>query len=204
MKAIKQIVYGLTVLFTIGPFFTQAQMLSGGVVGGVSTGEVRMENIGDGFNDVVTGDNILGFEAGVFLKLKAGPIYIKPMALYNHQSGHVTFNDESVAYRANKVGVPIMFGLKILGPISIEAGPVYNYLVDVTQDFGDDRRDWDVGHNGLGYRAGLAFDFGPLMLNASYEGMTYDLGSSNQTGFREPHKLIFGAGLKFGGGDKKD
>ncbi|MGV3630788.1 MAG: hypothetical protein ACO1O6_06265 [Bacteroidota bacterium] len=201
MKTINQIAAGIAFFFICSPFVSYSQMLSGGVVGGVSTGEVRMNHVGDGFNDVVTGDNILGYEAGVFLKFKAGPVYIKPMALYNHQSGHVTFDDESVAYRANKIGVPVMFGLNILGPISIEAGPVYNYLVDVTQNF-DDTRDWDVGQNGLGYRAGLAFDFGPLMLNASYEGMTYDLGNSNRTGFREPSKLIFGAGLRFGGGKK--
>ncbi len=203
MKTIKQIGYGLVLLFTISPFISRAQLLSGGVVGGVSTGEVRMEHIGDGFNDVVTGDNILGYEAGIFLKVKAGPVYVKPMAMYSYQSGHVDFGDQSVSYRANKVGVPLMFGLNIIGPLSVEAGPVYNYVVDVTQNF-DDTRDWDVGQNGLGYRAGVAFDFGPLMLNASYEGMTYDLGSSNRTGFREPHKLIFGAGLRLGGGGKKD
>ncbi|MCE3297216.1 MAG: hypothetical protein K0R65_2930 [Crocinitomicaceae bacterium] len=202
MKTINQIAAG-AFLFILCPFMTQAQMFTGGIVGGVSTGEVRMQHIDEGFNDVVTGKNIMGFEAGAFVRLKAGPVYVKPMALYTHQSGHVTFNDQSVAYRANKVGVPVMFGVNILGPVSIEAGPVYNYLVDVTQNF-DNTRDWNVGQNGLGYRAGLVFDIGPLMVNAAYEGMTYDIGNSSRTGFREPHKLIFGAGLKFGGGGKKD
>lgn len=173
--------------------------LNGGISSGVTTSAVEIEHVDRGFSDVVNGKNIMGYEAGLFLKYKAGSLYVKPMAIYNYQSGYVTYQGESVSYKANKVGVPVIFGLNIVGPVSIEAGPVYNYLVDVSRDYGGQNY-WNYSKNGLGYRAGLALDFGPLILNASYEGMTY-MESSNQTKFKEPYKLIFGAAFKFGGKD---
>ena len=155
-----------------------------------------MEQVDRGFNDVVNGKNITGIEAGLFLKYKAGPLYVRPMAMYTYQSGTVIYNGETVAYKANKVGIPVLVGLHLVGPFSIEAGPVYNYLVDVTKNYGG--YDWQTGKNGLGYRAGIALNFGALSLNAGYEGMTY-MRSSSQTGFREPSKLLFGLALSLGG-----
>lgn len=196
MKTVQKITFALGLLFI--PYSLIAQ-LNGGVSSGVTTSAVEIQHVDRGFTDVANGKNIMGYEAGIFLKYKAGSLYVKPMALYNYQSGYVTYQGESVSYKSNKVGIPVLFGLNIIGPVSIEAGPVYNYLVDVTRDYGGQNY-WDYGKNGLGYRAGLALDFGPLILNASYEGVTYKQ-SSSQTRFGEPYKLIFGAAFKFGGKD---
>ncbi|MES2589656.1 MAG: hypothetical protein V4622_11805 [Bacteroidota bacterium] len=198
MKTINKISLAIGILLFSNSLHSQ---LNGGVFSGVTTSAVEIKHVDRGFTDVINGNNIMGYEAGVFLKYKASSLYIKPMAIYNYQSGHVTYQGETVSYTANKVGIPVLFGLNLVGPVSLEAGPVYNYLVDVTRDF-EGQNTWNYGKNGLGYRAGLALDFGPLILNASYEGMTY-MNNTSQTQFREPYKLIFGAALKFGGGDQK-
>ena len=202
METINKITNGMAILFMVLISFTvRAQFLSGGVVAGVSTGQVEIRHFDRGTTDESRGLDIAGFEAGGFMKFKAGPVYLKPMTLYNFQSGQVIVDGEDVSYRANKIGFPVLVGMNVVGPLSVEAGPVYNYLAGVTRHR-DGATDWDFGRSGLGYRAGLAADFGPLMLNLTYEGLTYDLGDEHRTGLREPHKLIFGAGLKFGGGDK--
>lgn len=193
MKTIKH--FGILICCILGISPIQAQ-LSGGITAAASTGAVEMENMDQGFRDVVNGKNITGFEGGIFLKYKAGPVYIKPMAMYTYQSGTVTYNGEDFSYKASKVGVPLMFGLHVIGPVALEAGPVYNYLVDVNRQYGE--YNWQAGRNGLGYRAGLALNFGALSLNASYEGMTF-MRSSNQIGYKEPYRLLFGAALSFGG-----
>lgn len=181
----------------IGVFRLKSQV-NVGIMAGVSTGAVEMKDIDQGFTDVVKGKNIMGYEMGIFLKLKAGPIYVKPIMAYAYQSGRVVYDGENVAYKANKIAFPILLGLNLVGPLSIEAGPVYNYLLNVTHQF--DSYDWDFNKNGLGYRFGLALDFGQLILNLSYEGVSYSLGNS-RSDYKEPYKLIFGAALKFGGKD---
>src|SRR3954469_22418226 len=74
------------IIFT---FSTNAQVFSGGIVAGASTGAVRLENTGEGLTEVLQGNNIHGFEAGAFVRLKLGPLYLKPMALYDFSSGEI-------------------------------------------------------------------------------------------------------------------
>jgi hypothetical protein len=206
MKAIKNLSVGIVITFLLISSIVRAQLVSGGIAAGVSTGSVKLEDVPSRFTDVVNGRNITGYELGAFAKIKAGPVYVKPMALFGYQTGHVMVDDEQVTYRSNRFAVPLLLGYNVIGPLSIEAGPVYNYLGDVTRNFENMGDTWDVKQNGLGYRAGLVADFGPLMLNATFEGLTYDLGDSDRPGLKEPAKIILGAGFTFGrmGNDKKD
>lgn len=186
-------------IFTMFSFFSYAQV-SGGIVAGVSTGAVEINQIDRRITEVVNGNNITGIEGGLFLKVKAGPVYVKPMALYSYQSGEVNYRDQIMNYKSNKLGIPVMFGLKLIGPLGIEAGPVYNYVVSITDEF-NSTDDVMLAKNGFGYRAGVVLDFGTLIINSAYEGMTYQTSNANQTGFKEPYKIIFGVALRLGGGD---
>lgn len=189
----------LVLIITLISNSFQAQ-LSGGITAGLSTGSVKIEEVGRGFNDVVSGKNITGYEAGFFLKYKAGSVYVKPMALYSFQQGEVTYQDQQMTYKSDKMAVPLLFGLNLLGPVSIEAGPVYNYVVDMTEQFNSDR--FVTGKSGIGYRAGLSLNFRSLLVTAAYEGMNFPSTNSGQTQFSEPHKLVFGLALTLGGSCK--
>ncbi len=181
----------------------KAQFIKGGFQGGVVTGPVKIENIDNRFTDVINGDNVYGFEAGVFLKAQVGPLYIKPMALYGFRYGDVTYtpNGESAPQNTNftmhKVEVPVMLGVKFLGPFFAEAGPAYNYIFGITNQFGNNTV--NVTQKALGYRVGVGAELGPVILSVNYGGATYAFSGDRAT-FREPHKLIFGLGIASGGG----
>lgn len=177
-----------------------------GLQGGVSTGTTRIDQIGAGFTDVIVGDNIMGFEAGLYAKVKLGPLYIRPAALYDYRFGSMDYSDHNGDHRVNdfsvhKIQVPLTFGLKLIGPLGIEAAPVYNYILAVTDNYGE--YDVALGKNGLGYRAGLIADFNAIFVNVSYQGVTYYDSDNSNARFREPYKIIFGLGFRLaGGGDK--
>ncbi len=183
------------VVFTIQ---IKAQVFSGGIVGGASTSAMRIEHVGEGLADVVQGNNIHGFEAGAFVKLKLGAFYVKPMALYDFTGGNANSNTTTNGnFTMHRMETPLLFGLRILKPISIEAGPVYNYVIATNYQFNDNVTSISQC-SGLGYRAGVAIEINRLLLNASYSGVTINSNGLNSASFKEPYKLTFGLGIKLG------
>ena len=182
---------------------SNAQIFGGGIVGGVTTSAVKIEDIGDRFTDVIKGNALYGFEAGVFAKLQLRPFYVKAMGLYNFNSGNVTYqtdNNGEVVNHTNdfsfqKFEIPLMGGFEI-GPIGIEAGPVYNYVVQSTSNF--DANKVSIQRNGIGYRVGAVLTIGWFLAHVSYEGAAYYSSDITNATFKEPSKLVFGIGIKFG------
>lgn len=200
MKTIKIFFLGLLVW---GMGYECKAQLSVGIQGGVSTGSAAIDHIGDSFLNTIEGKNIMGYEAGLYAKLKLGPLFIRPSALYEYRQGQVTYYNNGSQFNNNfslhKIQVPVIFGLHLIGPLGIEAGPQYNYLMAVTDSYGD--YSVNMGKNGLGYRVGAVLDFKPVFFNVSYQGVT-TYNDGNNARFREPYALVFGVGLRlFGGGD---
>ena len=181
-------------------FTTQAQEISGGIAAGVSTGTVQINSVaarGD-----LEGTEIWGLEAGLYGKLAFGDFYVRPHVLYGYQTGDIDFDRGGVSadYTTHNIQVPIYVGYKILGsPIAIEAAPVYNYAIDVTESYSG--VSVKTGRNALGYRAGLAADFGMLIVNASYEGLTY-FETSDRVELRQPGRIVAGVAVRLLGNDR--
>lgn len=179
------------------------QIISGGIILGASTGAVEIEDIGQGFTDVIQGKNIYGVEIGPFANVKLGPFYVRPELLYNFRRGEVVYkdmieeNERNVSFNMHRLEVPVLIGLYVLGPLAIEVGPVYNYAFAVTESY--NANEVQIGRNGVGYRAGVTLDVSSLILNVSYEGVTY-YATTNRAKIREPYKLIFGIGIRLNGG----
>ncbi len=177
--------------------------IRGGFGAGIVTGPVRIEDIGNRFTEVIEGKTVSGFEAGFFLKAQAGPIYLKPMAMYGFRYGTVSYNSnesadpKDVNFALHKLEFPVLLGVKFLGPFYIEGGPAYNYIFSVTNQYGTNIV--DVTQGALGYRVGLGAELGPVILSVNYGGATYRY-SGNRATFKEPYKLIFGLGIILGDG----
>ncbi len=145
-----------------------AQSISGGIQAGVSTGSVKITGVPNSFVNTIKGNNIMGYEAGFFMKLGIGPFYAKPELLLNHRSGQVDVESEtnastqSVDFKINRLEVPVMFGLELLGPLAIEAGPVYNKVLGVTESFNNENV--SIKESGLGYRIGALAELGRIAL----------------------------------------
>jgi hypothetical protein len=176
----------------------RSQTVTGGIVGAVSTGAVKIEKTDEQLNTVLQGNNIQGFEAGAFLKLMLGPVYLKPMGLYDFSTGRIENSNEpntSGIFEMHRINTPVLFGIRIIKPLSIEGGPVYNYIIQSSTA----NNNISVTQNsGLGYRIGAALEIKRLLLNAGYSGFATKTQGINSTTFKEPYKIIFGLGIKLG------
>ena len=181
----------------------RAQLLGGGLVGGLSTSAVKIEDVGTKFTNLIKGNDVYGYEVGAFAKVQIRPFYIKAMGLYNYNSGNVTYQTQDNGTTTNhtndftfqKFEVPLLAGFEI-GPLGIEAGPVYNYVIQSTGNF--DANTVNVQRNGLGYRVGAVVTLGWFLMHVSYEGASYYSSGINNATFKEPYKLVFGIGIKIG------
>jgi hypothetical protein len=180
-----------------------AQIFGGGIVGGISTSAVKIEDIGTKFTNLIKGNDVYGFEVGAFAKLQLRPFYIKAMGLYNFNSGNVTYQTDDNGVVVNhtndfsfqKFEIPLLGGFEI-GPFGIEAGPVYNYVIQSTSNF--DANNVNIQRNGMGYRVGAVLTLGNFLMHISYEGAAYYSSNITNATFKEPYKLTFGIGIKLG------
>lgn len=197
-KHIHYFIAGLLVLLFAHTSKAQVEF-SGGLLGGVTFGNVDIDDGGAGLNGSIKGDNIYGFEGGLYAKLKVGPFYGRPELLYDYRRGQVNYSDnngsQSEDFSVHKIEVPVLIGLHIIGPLNIEAGPVYNYLMTVTEDYNSNNV--SLGRNGIGWRAGAVLEIESLLLSLHYQGATYSTGS-NSASFSEPYKIVLGIGIRLG------
>ena len=175
-----------------------AQRVTGGITLGMSSSTIKLSDMHSAAHAYESGQNIRGFEGGFFGRVHFGPFYVKPMALVSYQAGQVNFNNVNDGtvhadnFRAGKFEVPLMFGIKLLGPLRIEAGPVYNWVFVARNDAGDIQ----AAPGGIGYRAGASLEFWKLNLGAAYQGITNK--SAGTTTYEIPSELIFTLGVRLG------
>ncbi|WP_081979161.1 outer membrane beta-barrel protein [Lacinutrix jangbogonensis] len=67
----------------------------------------------------------IGFHIGVFGKI-GGKLYIKPELMYTKTTSEYATGDFSL----QRIDAPILVGLKIIGPVSIFAGPAFQYILN--------------------------------------------------------------------------
>lgn len=173
----------------------KTQKFSYGITAGLSSGSVKITGIGEHFAGVVRGQNILGMEGGFYTKIKMNPLYIKPSVAIHYKCGTADMiNAEGVAYtkadfKMTRLQVPILFGVNLSGPVSAEVGPIYNYVLGVTDQFSIYAA--DVPRNGLGYRAGVNVELDWVTLGVSYQAITNRF--STRGTFETPDEVMVSA-----------
>ncbi len=107
-------------------------------------------------------DRNVGFHVGVYGKI-GNRFYFKPEVVYTQTKSDYG-ND---AFKMQKIDAPLLFGVKILGPVSVFAGPSLQYILD--SEFGgttinDLENDFTVGAN-----FGIAANFNGFGIDLRYE-----------------------------------
>ena len=137
-----QFTFVLLCLLCFTPLFAQ---LSFGVKGGVNY---------DSFGDLIPTDFSLenfqfdaktGFHIGVYGNLDLLTFYLRPELQFSQSVSQLNDN-ETIAL--NKLEVPVLFGYKILGPLSIFAGPSFQYILKekgTDVNLGELKEDFTVG-----------------------------------------------------------
>ncbi|GAA4973365.1 outer membrane beta-barrel protein [Algibacter aquimarinus] len=121
---------------------------------------------GDYFESVSTNaenpDRNIGYHFGVFGRF-GNQVYLRPELVYT--STKSDYNDDS--FDMQKIDVPVLVGVKVLGPISVFGGPSFQYILDSEFDgisINEIENDFSVGLN-----FGIGLNLNKLGIDLRYE-----------------------------------
>lgn len=170
-----------------------AQFLQIGLQGGINSSSLRVNEIVDlsagSKYRMETFNPSLGFQGGLFARVKLWKIFLQPALQFSSTGGQVKvsdlINNTSVIRNQtfNMVNIPVLAGIKS-GPLRIQAGPVASFLLSeksdllAVADYSADFRKATVG-----YQAGIGFDIlKKITLDFCYEGSLSKLGDGIKVG----------------------
>ena len=150
-----------------------------------------------------------GYNVGIYGKIGLGPIYLRPELVYTKTTSEYILNSEAVDYNIARLDMPVLVGLKLIGPLSVFAGPAFQYTLD--NDFNDiDYADIDNEFT-VGFNFGASVELGRLGLDVRYERgfneneATFINDNIVNTEYRldsRPEQLIFSLSYRLSGGKK--
>ena len=112
----------LLLLFCISPLFAQ---LSFGIKGGINYDSFGELNPTDLSLENFQSDAKTGFHFGVYGNLDLLTFYLRPELQFSQSVGQL---DGNQTLALNKLEAPVLLGYKILGPLSVFAGPSFQYI----------------------------------------------------------------------------
>ena len=117
-------------------------------------------------------DRNIGYHVGIFGKL-GKQIYFRPELIYTATKSDYDSDDFDV----KKIDLPLLVGVKVLGPVSVFGGPSLQYILDTEFD------GINISDVNDEFSVGLNFGIG-LSLNKIGIDLRYERGfSSNEAGF---------------------
>jgi len=161
----------ILVVAIVVPSAAFAQSASGiGIKGGLNynANGKYVESINDNAQNP---DRNVGYHIGLFGKI-GDKLFLRPEIVYTKTKSD--YDDDT--FSMQKLDAPILVGLKILGPVSVFAGPSFQYILDT--DFegitvGDIKDDFSVGLN-----FGVGLNFKKVGIDLRYErGFTENEGT---------------------------
>ncbi|MBK5210342.1 MAG: outer membrane beta-barrel protein [Flavobacteriaceae bacterium] len=203
------LVLSIALLSTV--FYVNAQ--SGfGVKAGLSyNSNGELSEFGDETTQIYKNDGKgkSGYNVGIYGKIGLGPIYLRPELVYTKTTSEYTLNTGGKEdYKIARLDMPVLVGLKLIGPLSVFAGPAFQYTL--TNDFKDieyDRIDNDFT---VGFNFGAAVELGRLGLDVRYErGFNSNeatfIDNNISTSYRldsRPEQIIFSLSYRLSGSSK--
>ena len=107
-------------------------------------------------------DRNIGYHIGIFGKI-GDAVYVKPELIYT--STKSTYNRGDL--KMKKFDAPLLVGVKVFGPLSVFAGPSFQYIADTEFDgitIDDVKKDFSIGLN-----FGIAANFSRFGIDLRYE-----------------------------------
>ncbi|MCU0408399.1 MAG: PorT family protein [Bacteroidales bacterium] len=169
-----------------------SQFLKFGIKAGAETTTVPTYDISSGTSNITAlEDASWGWHAGLFARIKLGPVYLQPEAVFASTSFDYNVKtstaEEVLEQKFNRLQVPVLLGVK-LGPVRLNAGPAASIMIGSPEALIDDPDFEEMYKSALwGYQAGIGFDLlKKLTIDLRYAGgLGEDLGESVQIGSQE-------------------
>ena len=203
----------LTILL-IGSFsISNAQFLNFGIKGGINgneNGKMRIDF--EEFEEKLKSHQEPGYHFGVFSEIKIPIFYIRPELVYTHTESSYKLKGDSpdisnseADLSINKIDIPILVGIKILGLGRIFAGPSFQYIISSDLDV-DDLKEINSDDFGTNVQIGVGLELGRIGADIRWEQGLSDLeaeykskiDSSNKVRVdTSPQQVIFSVYYKF-------
>ena len=113
------------------------------------------------------GNGESGFNVGFYGKIDLGGIYLRPELVYTKTTSEYEFNSQTEDYKMSKIDVPVLVGIKVIGPLHVFAGPAFQYVLDNDLD-GINIKDVENEYS-MGMNIGASVEFGRLGIDVRYE-----------------------------------
>lgn len=158
--------------------FNFAQTLDIGVRGGINNNNIGdFQAFGSGYsNENFEADSEIGTQFGIFFSVNYEKLFIRPEINYVSLKNSYPFPTSAAKWTAQQIDVPILFGYKIYKPVYIFAGPVFNFISDMTLEGWQDTSYADAftyKTSSTSISAGILLDFGIVGVDFRYQyGLT--------------------------------
>lgn len=130
-------------------------------------GEIEFEDISRARDT----ESKVGYHFGAYYRAVLGGFYLKPELLYTKTKSSYNYNNREADYDISKLDLPILLGVRVLGPIHAFAGPSLQYILDNDLEgvtLGDVENEFTIG-----VQFGAGFQFSGIGLDVRYErGLT--------------------------------
>ena len=153
----------------------------------------------DGFDNIITGaDDKAGFHLGLWAKVRLLGFYVRPEIVYTQLNNSYNSNVTSLNsdLKTKKLDIPILFGVKVIGPLHFFAGPSFQYITksDFSQSNFENLSTNDIS---VGLQIGTGLEIGRLGVDVRWEkGFENDLDgeflSTNINVDNRPNQIVFG------------
>lgn len=166
----------ICLLFTVTAFSQTGSAF--GIKGGLNYG-----GNGDYFDSISENsqepDNNIGYHLGIFGKI-GNRLYLRPELVYTKTKSDY----DNGSFDMQKLDLPLLVGVKVLGPINIFGGPAFQYILDSEFD------NLNVDNVENDFTVGLNFGIG-LSFNKFGVDLRYERGfSDNEARFIDNNNLI--------------
>tara|TARA_R110001583_G_scaffold180447_1_gene337509 strand:+ start:25 stop:654 length:630 start_codon:yes stop_codon:yes gene_type:complete len=144
------------------------------------------------------GNGKSGYNFGIYAKLGEGSIFLRPELVYTKTTSEYSLNSENIDYKMARLDMPVLVGIKIIGPLSVFAGPAFQYILD--NDFKGLKYENIENDFTVGLNLGASLALGRLGIDVRYErGFTKNevefSGAGPNVTYRldsRPEQIIFG------------
>ncbi|MDO1499954.1 outer membrane beta-barrel protein [Winogradskyella maritima] len=160
---------------------TQAQEFGFGIRGGLNTYSIGDINSRGGSISSGQPDELfspvkdMGFQAGAYFVAQFGKLYVRPELNYVSSKNHYDFPQQQANWTTSKIDLPILVGYDIVGPVSVYAGPGFNFFGDTEID-GVQQTSFTTGTPGpdlekttFNVNVGVTFKFKYIGIDLRYE-----------------------------------
>lgn len=148
-----------------------AQKLEFGLQGGVNynfSGDLKELNVLDTTVDDLyhNAKSVAGYHGGVWVRLNFSDIFLKSELLYTKYENEFTIiTTENLVTK--KIDIPIVLGMKILGPLYVFAGPDFQYIL--AEDFSVSNTDVNYDDFTTGLHLGIGVEFDRIALDLRWD-----------------------------------